>query len=68
MAAEELTQYIDEHLAEDVFLSSLAELVHMSPYHFSCVFKQSFNMPSHRYPPIGASNTPRTCWRHANCL
>jgi AraC family transcriptional regulator len=28
MAAEELTQYIDEHLAEDVFLSSLAELVH----------------------------------------
>src|SRR6516165_8649854 len=44
-----LAQFIDEHLAEDVSLSSLAELVHLSPYHFSRVFKQSFNMPPHRY-------------------
>jgi AraC family transcriptional regulator len=27
----------------------LAELVHLSPYHFSRVFKQSFSMPPHRY-------------------
>ena len=46
---KKLTQYIDEHLAEDVSLSSLAELVHLSPYHFSRAFKQSFNMPPHRY-------------------
>ena len=46
---KKLIQYIDEHLAEDVSLSSLARLVHLSPYHFSRVFKQSFNTPPHRY-------------------
>jgi AraC family transcriptional regulator len=46
---KKLTQYIDERLAEDVSLSSLAELVHLSPYHFSRAFKQSFGMPPHRY-------------------
>jgi AraC family transcriptional regulator len=46
---KKLMQYIDEHLAEDVSLSSLAELVHLSPYHFSRVFKHSFDMPPHRY-------------------
>jgi AraC family transcriptional regulator len=46
---KKLAQYIDEHLAEDVSLSSLAELVHLSPFHFSRAFKQSFNMPPHRY-------------------
>jgi AraC family transcriptional regulator len=45
---KKLMQYIDEHLAEDVSLLSLAELVHLSPYHFSRAFKQSFGMP-HRY-------------------
>jgi AraC family transcriptional regulator len=44
-----LIQYIDEHLAEDVSLSSLAELVELSPYHFSRVFRQSFDTPPHRY-------------------
>src|SRR5215813_2642664 len=46
---KKLTQYIDEHLAEDVSLLSLAELVHLSPYHFSRAFKQSFGMPPHQY-------------------
>jgi AraC family transcriptional regulator len=46
---KKLMQYIDEHLAEDVSLSSLAELVDLSPYHFSRVFKQSFDTPPHRY-------------------
>jgi len=44
-----LAQYIDEHLAEDVSLASLAELVQLSPFHFSRAFKQSFGMPPHRY-------------------
>jgi AraC family transcriptional regulator len=46
---KKLMQYIDEHLAEDVSLSSLAALVDLSPYHFSRVFKQSFDTPPHRY-------------------
>ena len=44
-----LTQYIEDHLAEEVSLSSLAQLVRLSPYHFSRAFKQSFGVPPHRY-------------------
>src|SRR5262249_1112837 len=46
---KKLVQYIDEHVADDISLPSLAELVHLSPYHFSRAFKQSFGVPPHRY-------------------
>ncbi|HVO14115.1 MAG TPA: AraC family transcriptional regulator [Alphaproteobacteria bacterium] len=41
--------YIEEHLAEPISLATLAQLVHLSPYHFCRTFKQSFGMPPHRY-------------------
>jgi AraC family transcriptional regulator len=41
--------YIDERLAEQVSLATLAGLARLSTYHFSRVFKQSFGMPPHRF-------------------
>jgi AraC family transcriptional regulator len=41
--------YIEEHVAGDIPLKTLAELVRLSPYHFSRSFKVSFGMPPHKY-------------------
>jgi AraC family transcriptional regulator len=41
--------YIEEHLAETLLLSQLAEVAHLSPFHFSRAFKQSFGQPPLRY-------------------
>jgi AraC family transcriptional regulator len=42
-------QYVAEHVSERVLLSSMAELVRLSPYHFAHAFKHSFGVPPHRY-------------------
>jgi AraC family transcriptional regulator len=44
-----VTAYIQEHLNERILIDTLAQLVHLSPYHFCRVFKQSLGMPPHRY-------------------
>ncbi len=44
-----VTDFLEEHLAEGVSLDALADLVRLSPYHFSRSFKQSFGEPPHRY-------------------
>jgi len=41
--------FMEEHLAENISLDVLAELVRLSPYHFLRSFKQSFGEPPHRY-------------------
>ncbi|WP_454629788.1 helix-turn-helix domain-containing protein [Bradyrhizobium cenepequi] len=41
--------YIEEHLADDIPLATLADLVRLSPYHFCRSFRQSFGVPPHRY-------------------
>jgi len=41
--------YIEEHLAENVSVGVLADLVRLSPYHFVRSFKHSFGEPPHRY-------------------
>jgi AraC-like DNA-binding protein len=42
-------EFIEEHLAEDISLAMLAQLVNLSLCHFARVFKQSFGAPPHRY-------------------
>jgi len=44
-----ITAYIEEHLAEQISLRTLAGLVSLSPYHFCRAFRQSFGTPPHRY-------------------
>jgi AraC family transcriptional regulator len=40
---------MEEHLAEDISLNVLADLVRLSPYHFVRSFKRSFGEPPYRY-------------------
>jgi AraC family transcriptional regulator len=44
-----VTTYIDEHLAEQIPLATLAQLVRLSTFYFCRAFKQSFGVPPHRY-------------------
>jgi AraC family transcriptional regulator len=44
-----VTDFVEQHLAESVLLSQLAEVARLSPFHFSRVFKQSFGLPPLRY-------------------
>jgi AraC family transcriptional regulator len=44
-----IATHIDEHLAEQISLTTLAGLVGLSPYHFCRAFRQSFGTPPHRY-------------------
>lgn len=44
-----VADFIEEHLAENVRLTTLAALVDLSPYHFLRAFRQSFGVPPHRY-------------------
>src|ERR1700682_2852356 len=41
--------YIEEHVADDIPLATLAEMARLSPFHFCRSFKRSFGMPPHRY-------------------
>jgi AraC family transcriptional regulator len=44
-----VSEFIEEHLVEEVSLAALAELVDLSRYHFARAFRQSFGVPPHRY-------------------
>ena len=41
--------YIEDHLADQICLMTLAELVRLSQHHFCRAFKQSFEVPPHQY-------------------
>ena len=40
---------IEEHVADNIPLLTLAELARLSPYHFCRSFKRSFGVPVHKY-------------------
>src|SRR3989442_1949106 len=42
-------EYVQENLQRDLRLAELSTLVHMSPYHFARLFKQSTGVPPHRF-------------------
>src|SRR5882762_9363878 len=44
-----VVEFIEEHLAEEISLAVLAELVDLSLFHFARAFTQSFGAPPHRY-------------------
>ncbi len=44
-----VTTYIEGHLAEQVPISTLAQLARLSPFHFCRAFKQTFGAPPHQY-------------------
>ena len=44
-----VTAFIEDHLAEEIGLSRLADLVDLSPWHFCRSFKQSTGVPPHRF-------------------
>jgi AraC family transcriptional regulator len=44
-----VTDYIEEHVADPISLSTLAQLVRLSPYYFCRAFKRSFGIPPLRY-------------------
>ena len=55
-----MAQYIEEHLAEDPSLATLADVARLSPYHFVRAFKQSFGLPPHRYMAAGSAQKVNT--------
>ena len=46
---QRVLDHIREHLAQDLSLAQLAQLVDMSPSHFKVVFKRSLGLPVHQY-------------------
>ena len=46
---QKVATYITEHLAEEISVEALAQLVELSPFHFSRVFKQTTGMTPHQF-------------------
>jgi AraC family transcriptional regulator len=44
-----VTEFIEEHLAEELSLATLAAIARLSPFHFARAFKQTLGHPPHRY-------------------
>ena len=53
-------EFIEEHLAEEIPLAALAELVDLSVFHFARSFAQSFGAPPHRYHMVRRMDRARS--------
>jgi AraC family transcriptional regulator len=47
--ARRATEYIRQHLSEDISLTELAAVARLSPFHFARAFKASLGKPPHAY-------------------
>lgn len=45
----QVADYVNEHLAQEIKISELAQLTRMSHFHFSRLFKQAFGISPHQY-------------------
>jgi AraC family transcriptional regulator len=46
---KKVSDYIEDHLDEEISLQELANVAELSRYHFARAFKQSFGIPPYRY-------------------
>jgi AraC-like DNA-binding protein len=46
---KKVSDYIEDHLDEEISLQELADIAQLSRYHFARAFRQSFGAPPHRY-------------------
>jgi AraC family transcriptional regulator len=44
-----VASYIEDHVADEIPLATMAQLARLSPYHFSRAFRQSFGTPPHQF-------------------
>jgi AraC family transcriptional regulator len=49
MQLNQVIDYINEHLDQDLSLNEMAAMVQMSPTYFASLFKQSTGLPPHQY-------------------
>jgi Helix-turn-helix domain len=49
VATSVVASYIEDHVADEIPLATMAQLARMSPYHFSRAFRQSFGTPPHQF-------------------
>jgi AraC family transcriptional regulator len=52
-----VVEYVEEHLSEDVLLSTLADVAGLSAFHFARAFKKTFGLPPHVSIPIPTAKT-----------
>ncbi|MCA1731891.1 MAG: AraC family transcriptional regulator, partial [Actinobacteria bacterium] len=45
----DVTDYVGDNLEKELMLADIAGAAHMSPYHFSRLFKESTGLTPHRY-------------------